>query len=346
MELGQDYVLSGSDSGEHLYIPPVFDSGEIQETWQSFRLEAEVEHGKLEIVMAASDEDHREALNGESLSPGEKMELIRSLPGIRRVNTTDLLLTPLKGRYLYSYWRVSGREGCRFRIRGGTAEFPQNTFLQYFPEVYQTRDDFFQRYISIFQTMFLDLEREVDALPRRLDYEKAGQEDLLELAGWIGLDEMIIQECMRKGETDRLRNVIAHAHRIQSGKGTKQALQLVMNLLYEEKIYLLEYFKWYEYLEQRTEELALYRKLYGKNENSLTILVEEQEGHEFTDGEKKNMQRVAGSMLPIGMGCHLIFLKKNSHMDTHCYLDHNSVLASPVAAAADGMELYGNVVLQ
>ena len=51
-------------------------------------------------------------------------------------------------------------------------------------------------------------------------------------------------------------------------------------------------------------------------------------------------------MLPLGMRCNLIFLDNSSHMDTHCYLDHNSKLATLSAASANGMELYGNVILQ
>lgn len=346
MRLEEDYTLAGEGRGSHIYVAPVFDSGEEQESWQSFRLEGEFHDCKLEVVVAAADEDYRGVLEDAGVSLQDKEELIRGLSGIRRVNARDILLTRLKGRYLYSFWKVSGREDCRFRIEGARVEFPENSFLQYFPEVYQTREDFFQRYISIFQTMYMNLEREVDRLPIRLDYEKADQEDLLQLAGWIGLDEIIIKEAVRDGNADRLRRLIAHAQRIQSGKGTKWALQLVLQLLYEERIQLLEYFKWYEYMEQRPEELVLYQKLYGRDSSSLTVLIEEREGREFSEGEKRNMQRVVACMLPIGMESNLIFLNTSYHMDTHCYLNRNSVLASPVAASADGMELHGNVVLQ
>ncbi|MBQ6886967.1 MAG: hypothetical protein IJN54_05600 [Lachnospiraceae bacterium] len=346
MELNKEYSLVGNGSGSYLYIAPVFDSGEEANTWQSLRLEGTFHDCKLEVVAAASEMDYREVMADRQVNVQEKEALIRSLGGIRKVNATDLLLTGLQGRYLYLFFRVSGQIECKFNINMATVEFPKNSFLEYFPEVYQTKDDFFERYISIFQSMYLDLERKIDKLPMRLDYEKAEFEDLLQLAEWIGMDEVIVQEAVREGESDKLRKLIAHANEIQSGKGTKKALKLVLQILYSENIQLLEYFKWYEYLENRPEELMLYQKLYGQDSSSLTILIEEKDEKAYTEAERKSMNRVVSRMLPLGTDCNLIFLRSSCHMDTHCYLDHNSELASLAVANANGMELYGNVVLQ
>ena len=209
-----------------------------------------------------------------------------------------------------------------------------------------TVKQYFERYISIFQSMYLDVERKIDKLPMRLDYEKAEFADLLQLAEWIGMDEVIVEEAVREGETEKLRKLIAHANEIQSGKGTKKALKLVLQILYSDNIQLLEYFKWYEYLENRPEELRLYQKLYGQDSSSLTILMEEKDETGYTEAERKSIRKVVSRMLPLGMDCNLIFLRSSCHMDTHCYLDHNSELASLASANANGMELYGNVVLQ
>lgn len=346
MELNKDYALVGNGGGSYLYVAPVFDSGEAANTWQSLRLEGTFHDCRLEVVAAASEADYREILQDEQVDLQEKEELIRSMKGIRKVNTTDILLTGLQGRYLYLVIKVSGQMECRFCLKMATVEFPKNSFLEYFPEVYQTPDDFFERYISIFQSMYLDVERRIDKLPMRLDYEKAEYEDLLHLADWIGLDEIIVQEAVREGDADRLRKLIAHANEIQSGKGTKKALKLVMQILYGENIQLLEYFKWYEFLEKRPAELGLYQQLYGQDSASLTILMEDKENAGYTEAEKKRIRKVVSEMLPLGMDCNLIFLRSSCHMDTHCYLDHNSTLAPLEAAHANGMELYGNVILQ
>lgn len=346
MKLGGDCSLTGEGGGSCLYIAPVFDSGEEEGSWQSLRIEGEFLDCKLEIVAAASDRDYREALSGEELSPEEKEELLRSLEGIRRVNAQDILLTGLKGRYLYMLWKVSGQEKCRFRIRGAAVEFPRNSFLEYFPEVYQTEDDFFERYISIFQSMYLDLEREIDHIPERLDYEKADLSDLMMLADWAGLGEALVSEAVRDQSADRLRRLIAHAQELQAGKGTAKALRLALELLYGRRIHLLEYFKWYEYVSGRQEELKLYRRLYGSDSRTLTILIEEPEGAELSEADKKGMRRVIREMIPMGTKLSLVSLKESFHMDAHCYLDCNSVMASPAAANVGDMELYGNLILQ
>lgn len=346
MKLNTDYSLSGAGSGSYTYIAPVFDSGQEDSTWQSLRIEGSFHDCKLEVIAAASEEDYREVMQDPDVSCAKKETIIRSMEGIRKVNTTDILLTGLTGRYLYLLFKVNGQLECEFRIQMATVEFPKNTFLEYFPEVYQTEDDFFERYISIFQSMYMDVERRIDRLPLRLDYEKADLADLLQLAEWIGMDEVLVQEAVRDGSTQKLRQLIAHANEIQSAKGTKNALKLVLQILYGGQIEILEYFKWYEYLENRPEELRLYQNLYGKDSFSLTILIEDKDGKKYTEAEQKNMHRIITRMLPLGMDCNLIFLCSSSHMDTHCYLDHNSQLASLTAAHVNGMELYGNVILQ
>ena len=346
MKPDKDCTLRGEGGGSFLYIAPVFDSGEEANTWQSLHLEGTFHDCKLEVVAAASELDYSDFLEDKQVSLQEKEALIRSMNGVRKVNTADLLLTDLQGRYLYLVIKVSGQMECEFCIHMAAVEFPKNSFLRYFPEVYQTENDFFERYISIFQSMYMDAEREIDKLPMRLDYEKAEFSDLMQLAEWIGMDEVIVQEAVREGEADKLRKLIAHANEIQSGKGTKESLKLVLQILYNKDFQILEYFKWYEYLENRPEELTLYQRLYGKDSSCLTIMIEDKEDTKFPEAVRKSMRKVVSRMIPLGMDCNLICLHGSSHMDTHCYLDHNSKLASFAVANANGMELYGNVILQ
>lgn len=346
MEQEADYSLTGKGSGTYLYVAPVFDSGEEENTWQSLKLRGEFKDCKLEIVAAASDVDYRSVFADDTVDLEEKELLIRQMQGIRRVNAEDVLLTDLKGRFLYLFFKVAGQAQCSFTIRGAEVEFPKNSFLEYFPEVYQDNNDFFERYISIFQSMYMYLEKKVDDIPMRLDYEKAEYEDLLTLAEWVGLDEEIIKEAVRDNDVTRLRSLIANINEIQAGKGTKKALEQVLQILYGEDIHLLEYFKWYEYVENRPEELSLYHKLYGKDCHCLTIMIEGKKGHRYTEAERKSIHRVIETMLPIGMSCKLLILTESCHMDTHCYLDHNGALASLASANVGSMELYGNLVLQ
>jgi len=62
--------------------------------------------------------------------------------------------------------------------------------------------------------------------------------------------------------------------------------------------------------------------------------------------ETLRMQKAAAQVLPIGTKLRMIPIRKNSHLDTHCYLGKNSRLASPAGMQTDQVRLYGNLVLR
>lgn len=345
MCLNEEDVLTGNGSGTFTYIAPVFDSTQEQETWQSLHLDLEMTDCRLEVMAAASDEDFREFLEDSSVCFEQKEELLFSLNGIYRENTMDLLLTQLSGRYFYLLLKLHAPMEGSFSIYSARMEFPKNTFLEYFPEVYQRNSDFFERYISIFQTLYLDLERAVDSLVDRLDYEKAVGDDLTELAEWAGLDELWIKEALRDKKEDRLRRLIQNTNEIQSRKGTKKALKLLFDILYEKDVKILEYHQWYEEVRQTPELLKLYRRLYG-DFDAITVFLDEKADEASEAEQKEHMQAVAQTLLPIGMKARIIPLDANSHLDSHCYLGKNSRLASPAGVQADNSRLYGNLILQ
>ena len=108
---------------------------------------------------------------------------------VRKVNTDDFLLHELKGRYLWILIRISGAAvDSHFCIEGFRVEFPWTSFSGYLPEIYQEagQNSFFERYMAVFQSMYEDLEQQVDHLPRILDYESTPDENLETLLTWTG----------------------------------------------------------------------------------------------------------------------------------------------------------------
>lgn len=345
MCLNKGDMLTAKGSGISYYIAPVFDSRQEQESWQSLHLDLDSYACKVTVLAAVSDEDYTAVLNNPEMSFEEKEELIRSFNCVEKINTQDILLTKLCGRFFYLLIKIQGQTDGTFSFWGAKTEFPKNTFLDYFPEVYHQGNDFFERYISIFQTLYLNLEKEVDVLPDRLDYEKAQGEDLIALAEWAGLHKVWIEEAMQSGGEEALRRLIAHANDLQSAKGTCGALELLMKLLYDRDADVLEYYKWFEYIEKDPQLLATYRKLYGK-EDTVSIFLDEEHGKLPDREQTGRMQKAAAQVLPIGTKLRLIPVQKNSHLDTHCYLGKNSRLASPAGMQTDQARLYGNLVLR
>lgn len=338
-------MLTGKGSIVSYYTAPVFDSRQEQESWQSLHLDLDTHACKVTVLAAASDEDYTAVFQNPEMSFEEKEELIRSFDCVEKINTQDILLTNLLGRYFYLLIKIQGQADGAFTFWGAKTEFPKNTFLEYFPEVYRQNNDFFERYISIFQTLYLNLEKEVDALPDRLDYEKAQGEDLIALAEWAGLHKIWIDEAMQNGGEEGIRRLIASANELQSAKGTCNVLELLMKLLYGRDTDVLEYYKWFEDIEKNPKLLTTYRRLYGK-EDTVSIFLDEEQGKLPDREQTDRMQKAAAQVLPIGTKLRMIPIRKNSHLDTHCYLGKNSRLASPAGMQTDQARLYGNLVLR
>lgn len=74
--------------------------------------------------------------------------------------------------------------------------------VDYLPAIYQ-EEDFTRRFLSIFDSVFTDMDRAIDRLPGQLDYEHAGGELLRYLAQWV---------CVEGGRQGRA-GAGAHPHR-------------------------------------------------------------------------------------------------------------------------------------
>ena len=59
--------------------------------------------------------------------------------------------------------------------------------VDYLPAIYQGQD-FTYRYLSIFNSMFQDMESAIDSLPRLFDLESAPPELLEYLVNWVCID--------------------------------------------------------------------------------------------------------------------------------------------------------------
>ena len=144
----------------------------------------------------------------------------------------DILLHDLRGRYVWVLVIFTSHSSPppRYILNGLRLEFPKHSFIDYFPEIYQTynngQDDFFTRYIAIFQSMFLDEERNVDDIPMRLDYNLAPDSDVKNLAEWLGIDNS-----HGLFSVDNLRKMIRESELFQGKKGTREALKAILELL-------------------------------------------------------------------------------------------------------------------
>lgn len=339
--LTEDYRLTGEGGGSFFYLAPVFDTAEQEETFHRFCLKGEWKQCKLEVIVAATDRDLSDILENGNITLDEITQVLKECSYQRKVNNTDFLLHNLTGRYLWILIVISASQtDSSFTIDGFEVEFPQSSFVEYLPEIYQGEaDSFFNRYMAALQSLYVDLEKEVGKIPGYLDYEQTDDDKLKILSEWVGINGENIAYT-----PTQLRQILAQLSAIQTGKGTGEILKKILALLTGKQAILVEYFKWNDWMMYSSQEQQ-YEALYGASKTSFSCILNyvAEEAQDIPNPDE--IMKVIEHFMPFGLTCNLVFLRENYNMDTHCYLDVNSYLSTPESADTSGFVLGGNYVL-
>lgn len=335
MSLSEDDRLVGEGGGVFGYLAPMFDSKDYEGTWHRFRLEGMFSSCKYEVIAAATDENLEELLGDENLGFSDCLSILKDRGHVRKVNTEDLLLHSLQGRYLWIALVVTGAKlDSKFKIEGFSVEFPHSSFVEYLPEIYQEegRDSFFERYMAVLQSLYEDLEKEVDLVPTYLDYETTPEENLPLFAEWTGR--------WNRGHSwtpQQMRDLIGGLSRIQTGRGTRSVMEEMVYFMTGKKPMIIEHFQWKEWLEKEGALLEECYQAYGNDEDIFAVVFrcsEQEVGISRTMLEKK-----LDDYTPLGMKCKVVYLKKSDHLDGQLYLDQNSYLSAPEKSKTEGFIL-------
>lgn len=340
MTLSEDDRLTGFGGGMFCYLAPVFDSSDYEGTWHRLRLEGTFSNCKYEVVAAATDVDLEAVLTDDSVSFSDKSELLKDQSYVRKVNTDDMLLHNLQGRYLWVLINVMGSKlDSSFRIEGFSVEFPQSSFVEYLPEIYQDeRNSFFERYMAVLQSLYEDLEKEVDDVPQYLDYETAPDNHLRLFAEWTGR--------WNKGgkwKPEQLRYLIRNLSMIQSGRGTWNVMKEMVYLMTGQEAFVIEHFNWKDWADHESEFVQEYYQKYGNDEDTFVVVLDSSEKE--AGMSERTLERMLEDYTPLGMNCKVLYLKKKSFADSQSYLDQNKVLSTPEHPVTEGCVLGEELVL-
>ncbi len=338
-----------ADSGDMAcYITRTFDTKDEDMTYNRLILEGEFAHLRLEVIVAATDtldifyNDKPTrldtVLHSDEVPTEAKGALLCALPHVRAIDTQDVILHSLMGRYVFVYVAAVLKDGATAKIDGMRLEFPKYTFTDYLPEIYQG-DEFFDRYIAVMQSRYLDIERRIDDLPNLLDYEKADGENVTKLASWLG-----IEEHAKMFTPSQLRYMIKHLDVFQGGKGTRKTLEEVITLATGIRPHIIENFQW-----SRSPGSAAAKKLsmelYGDTRNHFAVILNLSGDKDTLPISEKDLEKLIESYSGIGTRFKLVCLRKSHHTDTYCYMGVNSYLSVPQTAAVDNISLGGYVVV-
>ena len=143
----------------------------------------------------------------------------------------DALLEDAVGRYLWVKIELVGTASAAPRVDTFRAYFPRQSYLRYLPSIYE-RDPrsaaFLERFLSLFESVFTDVEEEISAATRYLDPDGVPGEALSWLGGWLALspDET--------WSTADERTLVKRAPDLFKARGTRQGLRELLSIYLDE----------------------------------------------------------------------------------------------------------------
>ena len=325
-------------SSRHVFITGL--DGVVDDlNWGRLSLKAKLDGDLLLIIRAVATNDPIFIRKGEitkiddflqdsNVTPSIKEQFFGAAGGIEITGVQDALLYDLKGRYLYIWLEVSGLGSVS--ISDLTVYVPGDNFFATFPAVYQTEDSFFQRYLSIFSTLYNDLQDTIDHLDSFLDIDTAPVSTLHIFASWLGLETRGLLT-----NADTLRRLIKAAPALFSMKGTKTAVEGIISLFVSDQFYIIE--------RNLLTQQQLNHDLYGSTPYDFTILINCKADEQL----RTCLEFFINQFKPIRSQYNVIFLGGNSGLDSFTYLDFNgTVLHSAPGQLDGGMGLTGTTYLK
>lgn len=324
---GDGLRLDPGRASTGVYCLAAIDSGENGFVWGRAAVDAVLPPDTaLRIYARAADskgwEQFSDLDQGIRALSGDPMPALRTIFGPPAAYGPDCLLS-CTGRYLWVMLELTATgtqsptiQALRLWMRG-------DHMTDYLPAIYRG-EDFTRRFLSIFDSMYADMDRAIDALPGRMDFQHA-QGDLLDyLAGWV---------CLERGSNDaalreRIPTALSDYEDLYTVEGVRRS---VRRLTGREPI-LIEPFQ-VSPNRPDCQNPELYRRLYGEDPYRFFVLLPEDTFS--SQKEREQFQRDMESVIPAGMTMQMIQLKPCVQLDWHTYLGINARIGGYVPAVLD-----------
>jgi len=309
------------------YCLPVIDSGESGFPWGRVVVEAGLPPDTALRVYAYSSD--RRAWGGwpdldrglRSLEEGELVPALREIFGPPVAESGDFYVQRT-GRCLWLMLELVSTGPAAPSVEKVRVFMGGDHMVDYLPAIYQ-EDGFTRRFLSIFNSILLDMEKEIAALPQRLDYESAGAEMLSYLAQWVGV-EGEDPEALRR----RVSTALPDYETLYTLSGVRRSVERLTG----REPYLIEHFA-VSPNRKDCRNPELYRRLYGDDPNRFFVLL--REGDFPSRGAMEDLRRGMERLIPAGVSMELVLLKSCIQLDWHTYLGINSRVGGYIPAALD-----------
>lgn len=299
--------------------------------WHRVLLERTLpEETQIHLYYYASDEknimvggkivDIDAVIGDATKSFSEKEKLLEPLWTKRMDNPRDALFFEAKGRYLWLKIHLIGTEKETPSIHKMRVYFPRLTYLSYLPAVYREDEesrDFLERFLSLFSTFLMDMEEKIDHIPNYFDVNLVSGDFLRWLSTWLGIasDDSWSDE--------QIRQLLLHAPFLYKRRGTKKAIEKIVEIYTGKKPYIIEHFQ-LKKEKQNSELYNVIKNIYGDHPYYFYVLIE----HNTLRSEKEKvmLQKLLDAEKPAYTEAKLVVLEPWIYLDMHSYLNINTYL--------------------
>ncbi len=324
-----------------LFISRLLDSREKETIWHRMVVRSESRgDASIRFTFYTNEErfiyienqphDLADFIMDTKLTWQEKITAFRPYQVKSMFNPTDILLHEAKGRYFWFTIELYGQGNLSPVITHMKIYLSKQTWMEYLPEIYQidqASKSFLERYLSIFQSLYNDLEFEISRISRYYDPEVVDSGFLPWLAEWLAVDDRYIWS------EEKLRFLIKNGVSLYKIRGTRKALECMVELYLGEKPYLIEHHQLENY-EGEAKTSGLIDRLYGDNSYYFTVVVSEKAVPSVK--EHKTLLKIIESAKPAHVEANVVVLKPYIFLDKYSYLGMNSVLGQYRPANLDG----------
>lgn len=214
----------GQFEGRGTYHSKVFDSTVESCAWHRLDLDIEpAEKSALETFFRASDEQFDQGAPEGTRLPWLPLFSTPSGP----VAVEDALFRNAAGRYLQLKFVLTGDGFHTHRVKQSRVYFERDSYLRYLPATYQEDEagrDFLERFLSIFESMSLEVEQEIEGVAKYFD-PRAVSGEFLE---WLGTWLAVLRD--NNWPEKKRQELLGRAFQLYAMRGTTRGLREMVTL--------------------------------------------------------------------------------------------------------------------
>jgi phage tail-like protein len=239
------------------------------------------------------------------------------------VNPRDALLFAAKGRCIWFKIELTSDNASISSpvVVHLSAYFPRISYLRYLPPVYQedpASRDFLERFLSLFETLFKNLEQEIEDVPQLFDIKATPEGFLPWLSTWLGAirDE--------NWEDERWKEFLTRAIPLYKQRGTRAGLSEIIKIFMGVYPIIIEPFQLVRTSQDFKEDAE---KLFGSDPYTFCLLLKP--GQITTETERNAVRRIIDTEKPAHTRGGLQVLQPWIILGAHTYLEVNTALSKP-----------------